>query len=71
MHQLIKEILQTVKSAAGQRKVIFLRLAVGSKISLPKVVLASHLHKELPWATIQIEKCRKQDCVIVREIEVE
>ncbi|MEM4348566.1 MAG: hypothetical protein QXN37_03285 [Candidatus Anstonellaceae archaeon] len=71
MHQLVKEILKTVKSAAGRRKVVFLRLAVGDKISLPQMVLASYLHKELPWATIQIEKCKKEDCVVVREIEVE
>ncbi|MCX8197299.1 MAG: hypothetical protein N3G80_03225 [Candidatus Micrarchaeota archaeon] len=71
MHKLASEVEKTIRKAAGDSKVVFIKLAIGGKVTLSKIELAAFLHKRFPSASIEIEDCKLEDSVIVREIEVE
>ena len=68
---VVDEVSFAVSQAAGNKKVLKIRLEVGKKVTVSKAAIASELHKRFKQASIEIDDCSKSDSVVVKDIEVE
>jgi hypothetical protein len=68
---LVDEIEATVKGAAGESRVLIIRLMVGKSVTVPKVDIASQLHAKFPGASVEIKDGKQSDAVVVKDIEIE
>ena len=68
---LVDEVEATVKSAANGSKVVVIRLAVGTQVSVPSSQIAAELHRRFPEASIELKKSPIVDSIVVKDIEVE
>ena len=69
--EVIDEVESAIKEAAGNQAVVKIRLAIGKEVTVPKVRIASELHKRFPKASITLQESAITDSVVVKDIEVE
>ena len=69
--EVVDEVEATVKQAANGQRVIVIRISVGKSVSVPKVKIATELHKRFPGASIEMEEGGEDESVTVKDIEVE
>ena len=68
---LIDEVEQTIRQAAGKQAVTRIRVAVGKEVTVSKVEIAKELHKRFPQASVELLETKESDSIVVRDIEVE
>ena len=69
---ILDEIEETIRQAAGKEKVVLIRIAVGSEVTISKVDIARELHKRFPDASVELSDSKVAgDSVVIQDIEVE
>ncbi len=68
---LVDEIESAIRGAAGQSRVLVIRLMVGKLVTVPKVDIAAQLHEKFPDSSIEMKDGKQPDAVVVKDIEVE
>ena len=68
---IIDEISAAIRQAAGKEKVVLIRIAIGSEVTVSKVEMARELHRRFPDASIELMDSKAAtDSVVVKDIEV-
>jgi hypothetical protein len=67
---LVEEVAATIKEAAAGQRVVVIRLEVGREVTIPKVEIASQMHRLFPGASVEISDGKEGDSVTVKDIEV-
>lgn len=69
--EVIDEVESTIRKAAGVYTIVLIRIAVGKTVSIPKVTIASELHRRFPSASVVLMDSAITDSIVVKDIEVE